>query len=110
MSVRWRKKTAVSIVEYMALIIIIAGALIVMGPYFIRGFNGNWKKSGESFGLGRQYRGNSVECEYAATSSNTGFWYDATCYQGGVTACLVGNQVCEDGVKTGCITDLCTNQ
>ena len=104
-----RKKKAASIVEYMCLIIITIGAMVVIQPHVIRALGGNWKKSGDSFGLGRRYNSNTIDCDYLQRTANTGIWYDATCYQQSVQACAPGNTICEDGVMTSCATDFCTN-
>ncbi len=105
-----RKKTAASIVEYMALVIIVIGGMIVISPYVIRAFGGSWKKSGDAFGMGRRYNGNTVECDYSQLDANNGIWYDATCYQGKVQSCTPGNYACEDDVKTECQTAFCSNR
>lgn len=103
------KKRAASIVEYMCLIIITIGAMVVIQPYVIRAFGGNWKKSGDSFGLGRRYNANTIECDYSQLNADAGIWYDATCYQQAVQDCSPGNAVCEDGAKFNCTTGFCSN-
>ena len=110
MSLIFHKKTAASIVEYMALIIIIIGALVVMGPYVIKAFGGHWKKSGDSFGLGRRFNKNTIECDYFQTGPSTGIWYDATCFQAQVQGCSAANITCEDEVRVTCQTSFCTNR
>lgn len=103
------KKSASSLVEYLSLVIIIIGAIVVIKPYVTRAFVGNWKKSGDSFAFGRRYNTNTIDCDYSATSDNSGIWYDATCYQQSVQACDPGDYTCEDQVKQGCETAFCKN-
>jgi hypothetical protein len=46
---------AQSIVEYVAVILLVIGVLIVVGVYFKRSLQGKYKESGDVFGGGEQY-------------------------------------------------------
>lgn len=105
-----RKKSAVSIVEYMSLIIIIIGGMIVIQPYVVRALGGSWKKSGDSFGMGRRFNSKAIECDYTQLDASSGIWYDATCYQGEVQDCKVADFSCEDAAMKACQTDFCSNR
>ena len=69
---RKRKKKAASVMEYMALSVLIISALIVAQQFITRGLSGKWQESGDSFGTGRQYdpreygtqgnQGGTLEC------------------------------------------------
>ncbi len=52
---RRRHKQGKSVVEYMGLILVVAGAFLVLQFYISRAFHGRWKKTGESYAFGRQW-------------------------------------------------------
>lgn len=105
-----RKKSATSIVEYMSLAIIIIGGLIVIQPYVVRALSGSWKKSGDSFGMGRRFNSKTIECDYAQLDAASGIWYDATCYHGESQDCKVADINCENTAMKACQTDFCSQR
>jgi hypothetical protein len=46
---------AQSVVEYVAIILVVIGILIVAGVYYQRSLQGKYKESGDVFGGGEQY-------------------------------------------------------
>lgn len=71
-------KKATSTMEYVLLIIIILGALLLSQRYILRGFAGRWKAVGDSFGQGKQYDPTkTAECVW---SQNENKWYGPDCF------------------------------
>ena len=52
---RFRRNRGASIMEYMALLMLLMGALYIFQFYIVRGLSGRWKKAGDAFAYGRQY-------------------------------------------------------
>jgi hypothetical protein len=95
------------------LIIILAGAFFSFRTYIQRGFQGQYRKAGESFGFSRQYApGASRECLYDGPNSNQAplvtFWYSAECFKNQVwkqkceTLKPETRNTCIQNVKTAC--------
>lgn len=71
------RKKAVSTIEYIALIVILLSAYLVMQRYVIGGFAGRWKSVGDSFGYGRQYDpAKTTECLWSEADNK---WYNPIC-------------------------------
>ena len=93
------KKKGTSLLEYIALFIIIISAFVVMRPYIQHGIHGNWAKTGQAFAYGRQWDSQkSIECAYDDISNK---WYDRNCfdYSVSVDGCN-GNLNCEENIIT----------
>lgn len=101
---RIKDANASSVIEYIVMILLVVGGMAVMQPFIARALNGTWKKSGETFGYGRQYQaGKTAECAYSQISADYGVWYDNNCYQQAAAAtCVTGDQVCENTQKINC--------
>ncbi|MBF0511190.1 MAG: hypothetical protein HQL13_02565 [Candidatus Omnitrophica bacterium] len=80
-SLRRRSKLnhkALSILEYMVLLICVITAFIIMKDAIQRGFFGVWAKTGQSFAYGRQYDAQrTVDCVYDPAVG----WYDNNCFK-----------------------------
>ena len=101
-------RTGTAVVEYIVMLMLLVAGMAAMQPFIARAFNGSWKKSGDSFGYGRQYEaGKSMECAYSQISPTFGVWYDNNCYQHTVTVCAPGDQGCENTKKQECIESYC---
>ncbi len=86
---------AVTIVEYVMLVVVIVGALYVMKPYISRAFHGRWKATGDAFGFGRQYQaGRTFDCTYYQLNPDYGVWYDDACYAQAIVSCGPGLTPC----------------
>ena len=58
-------KTGSSVIEYITLIAIIAGALMISQRLILQAISGRWRNVGDSFGAGRQYDPKrTIECVY----------------------------------------------
>jgi hypothetical protein len=89
-------KKAFSIFEYTVLFIIIVGAFLIMRNYIQRGIYGQWGKSGQSVGFGRQYDPQkSIECGF---DEQSGLWYDHNCVE---SLCPGGSPTCMQKIITG---------
>ena len=98
-------KKAISIIEYIVLLVIIIGAFLVLRGYIQRGIYGMWKKAGNTFSYGRQWDSQkSAECAFDEISNQ---WYDRNCFEQGVASssppCGSGNTACEEPVVQGCL-------
>ena len=62
---RLLRKRAASVLEYITLIAIVAGAFVIFQKYIAQACYGRWKSVGDSFGAGRQYDPKrTIECVY----------------------------------------------
>ena len=59
--IKQRFPAGFSVIEYAALIAITVAALLAMAVYLKRGISGNWRKSADIFGQGRQYHSGITE-------------------------------------------------
>jgi hypothetical protein len=93
-------KKAVSVIEYVVLLVIILGAFLVMKTYIQRGMYGQWGQSGQAFAFGRQFDSQkSVDCSFDEISN---LWYDHNCLESlSQQECYGGNVTCEEGIITG---------
>ena len=87
-------KKASSAIEFMALMVFLMGAFVVFQKYILQAFWGQWKRTGDSFGHGRQYDprefgdagmdGGTLECMYVydnpANALSAGEWVIQPCY------------------------------
>ncbi len=72
-----RTTRAFATLEYVMLIIIIMAGLITFQVYIKRGMQGQYRKTGEGFGLLRQYNtGATKDCAY---DPNIRIWYSQAC-------------------------------
>ena len=81
-----------STIEYTALIVFLLAALIAFDRYILRAFWGQWRKTGQIFGHGRQYDprsfgeegkgGGTVQCYfvYEDQTLTNGDWVVQPCY------------------------------
>ena len=84
---RHSHKRAASVLEYITLIAIVAGALLIFQKYIAQAFYGRWKSVGDSFGAGRQYDPKrTIECTYDTVKLE---WVVAKC--NGAPGCTVGD-------------------
>jgi hypothetical protein len=92
-----RKTKALSIIEYVVLILIILGGLYVSKDYILRGFMGHWKSAGDSFSFGRQFDPQkSVDCVFDDAMR---VWYDRNCFEDQrQRQCKIGDVACEQGL------------
>lgn len=100
-TVRGKKGSAT--IEYMTLIAFILGAFMIFQYYIVKGFGGQWKKSGDAYGFGKQYdprlygfygdQGGTLECQFDSgrSAASRNVWYEIDCY----------NALC----RTACQTD-----
>ena len=71
-----KRRRAFATLEYVMLIIILAAGLYTFRNYIQRGFQGQYRRAGESFGFLRQYNPSaSRDC-----ASNNGTWYEQGCF------------------------------
>ena len=84
---KFLNKKASSVLEYMALLVVIMAAFIVIQQYLVRAFSGKWKQAGDTFGFEQQYdpRGHDLttergtrECFYA---KDLGLWINTRCFR-----------------------------
>ena len=84
---RFLPNRAASLLEYITLIAIVAGAFLIFQKYIAQAFYGRWKSVGDSFGAGRQYDPKrTIECIYDTGKLD---WVVAKC--NGAAGCTVGN-------------------
>jgi hypothetical protein len=82
-----KKSQAQAVLEYIVLIIFIAGAFVVFRKYIARAIAGRWKTVGDSLGSGMIYDPNkSVECARYNDSANP-IWYDRRCAEANCPRC-----------------------
>ena len=75
-----KSKTGQSVLEYIALIVIVIVSIIIIQTYVTRGFSGRWKDVGDSFGYGRQFDPNRThECDFDYQFTNR--WYSPSCFE-----------------------------
>ena len=95
-----QNKNAISTVEYLFFITLILFTLVAFQRYMANGLNGMWKRTGDSFGMGRQYDPNAtIECGFDITTNK---WYDALCLQS--FRCPAADKVCEKRWIAYCIS------
>jgi hypothetical protein len=96
-----------AILEYALLFLILIGAYQTMQFYISRAFQGQFKKSGDSLGMGRRYDPKATaECAYTQYNSDYGFWYNDTCLES--INCGPRDYNCEDqAMSVTCKTDFC---
>lgn len=92
-------KKAFSVVEYVALFVIIIGGFLIMRNYIQRGIFGVWGQTGQSFAFGRQYDSQkSIECSFDDQSN---LWYDRNCFDSLKSQnCSSGDTVCAEQIIT----------
>ncbi|MDE1921234.1 MAG: hypothetical protein KGJ09_05440 [Candidatus Omnitrophica bacterium] len=74
---RTGNKKAVSIIEYVGLLLIVITAFLVMKNYIQRGLYGAYAKTGQSFAYGRQFDPQkTIECAFDTVTNR---WYDYNC-------------------------------
>ncbi len=97
-------KQGKSVVEYMGLILVVAGALLVLQFFISRSFHGRYKKVGESVAYGRQWdRTKTFECTFTQINATYGLWYDRSCYyEYASRVCKANDYPCEDNIRRGC--------
>ncbi|MBF0486479.1 MAG: hypothetical protein HQL16_08200 [Candidatus Omnitrophica bacterium] len=87
------KNKGFATLEYTVLIILLLSALIAMtslsktrqGAYLQSALQGEMRKAGEIFGLGRQYNPKTtIDCLY---DDKTGVWYSQSCYENEAYRC-----------------------
>lgn len=72
------QRRAFAVLEYVMLVLIIAAGLVGFRVYIERGFQGQHRKAGESFGFLRQYNpGASRDCSFDPV---LGIWYEMGCF------------------------------
>ncbi len=73
-----QKQQAFAMLEYVLLMIVIITALAAFSSYIQRGMQGQYRKSGETFGYGRQYSAYaSLECAF---DDKANVWYSVACF------------------------------
>ena len=71
-------RRAFAVLEYVMMIIILAAGLYAFRNYIQRGFQGQYRKTGESFGFTRQYNpGASRDCAF---DTDLKIWYEQGCF------------------------------
>ena len=84
------RKNAAATLEYVMLIVILIGAVIVSRDYISRAIFGKWKTSMDSLSSGRQYDPQkTLECAFDPA---TGIWYDIKCAE--AIVCAPTDQPC----------------
>ena len=85
---------AISVTEYLFFITLILLVIFSFQRYLSNGLNGMWKRTGDSYGLGRQYDPNTtIECAYDMTLN---LWYDVACLES--FRCGAGDGGCKEKV------------
>jgi hypothetical protein len=122
-----KSNNGANILEYIALILIIVSAYIVMKEVISRGLFSKYKSSGESFAFGRQYDPKTTTvCKEDVVSFNPDgsagetIMYDEDCYharvsrpvsEGGCNQCMPNDDIscfqCEDRIKRSCRKAYC---
>lgn len=99
---------ATAMIEYVFMAALLIGGLAVMQPFIQRAFTGSWKKSGDTFGYGRQFQATkTAECAYSQINATFGVWYDNTCYEQLITTCAPQDHDCENTQKSLCTQPYC---
>ena len=101
------RRRAFATLEYVMLVIILAAGLYTFRNYIQRGFQGQYRRAGESFGFLRQYNPSaSRDC-----TSNNGTWYEQGCFNNQVVSLRCGQKSPSvvNG-QTGSPYDDCINQ
>ena len=74
-----RHLKAYAVLEFIALIIFVIGAFLVMQKFLTRSVSGSYKSGADTFGFGRQYSyRETLECDY---DTDSGQWFNAACYE-----------------------------
>jgi hypothetical protein len=106
-----RPRRAFAVLEYVMMIIILATGLYMFRSYIQRGFQGQYRRTGESFGFTRQYNpGASRDCVMETLANATGpVTYEKGCFNNKILALgcarkAPGNSYdnCITGAQTGC--------
>ena len=72
-------RQAFAVMEYVMLCIILAAALYSFRYYIQRGFQGQYRRSGETFAFGRQYNPTaSRDCAFDPAANS--IWYETGCF------------------------------
>ena len=91
-------KRGTSAIEYVVMIIIIIGAMLLIQKYLLRGIAGKWRDVGDTWGYGRQFDPKkTTECLYDMTVNK---WILYGCFEACISACdskygIDANLVCE---------------
>ncbi len=79
-----KKCRAFAMLEYVMLLLILAIALVSFRGYIQRALQGQYRKTGESFGFLRQYNPrNSLDCVF---DPGVGVWYSSACFNNKILA------------------------
>ncbi len=77
----YKNKKAQATFEYMILIVFVLGAFLVFQKYIVRGISGQWKKSADQLGKGKQYDAHLTdECAFDFAYNDPGIWYNYVCF------------------------------
>ena len=77
-TLRNKQRRAFAVLEYVMLVLILLMGLVGFRIYIERGFQGQFRKAGESFGFLRQYNpGASRDCAF---EPSLGIWYETGCF------------------------------
>ena len=95
---------AVSTMEYLFFMTLILFAILGLQKYMAHGIYGMWKRTGDSFGFGRQSDPNTtIECAYDAALNK---WYDVFCLES--IRCAAGDNSCRQrAINEECVLEDC---
>ena len=111
-------------IEYTLVIVIVIGALLAMQKYIVRGFAGQWKRAGDSFGYEKQYDPKlTTRCAWLDDKEYSK-WYQVECFDDKIKTyfdpcldmCLAGSgwgncadpgMTCTGGIPYQCCTVAC---
>ncbi len=96
-------KKAVSTAEYASRLILVMGALLYFQKYIIQGFEGRWKKMGDTYGYEKQY-----DRQPYGTRGDGGGTLSCFFDNSYVSGTWVAQWVDDDCFKQNCV-DYCTN-
>ncbi|MFT5387934.1 MAG: Flp pilus assembly pilin Flp [Lysobacterales bacterium] len=104
-----KAKNGQAVIEYIMLIIVIIGALIIFQKYIVRAISGRWKSSGDGIGFGRLYDPKETwSCKFDYVYTNT--WYDEGCFDRIQCHCnklTSTNATCQHCISSLCQSDAC---
>jgi len=84
-----KRKKGQSILEYITIISLLIGAILVLQKYVARAISGRFKGAGDSWGYGRLYDPDkTTECIYDFRFTNQ--WYSKSCYDENNCDCEAG--------------------
>ena len=92
-----RNNRAVSTMEYLFFMTLVLFAILGLQKYMAHGMYGMWKRTGDSFGFGRQYDPNTtIECAFDLSINR---WYDVFCLES--IGCAAGDNSCRQSAING---------